>query len=141
MTADSQYTELAGSRDQAPMTIFSQFATVAKSNLISKIWSWVRIQGSPDFFFDKQANSINIVYSIPPAPLHECVIREVFCLNTGVSHSGGQLEYLKQPLTLEEQADKLIARGLLAERDELVMRLSVVSYYRLSTYLYPFRQP
>jgi abortive infection bacteriophage resistance protein len=47
--------------------------------------------------------------------------------------------YGKQALTLEEQADRLIDRGLLADRDELIARLRAVSYYRLSGYLFPFR--
>lgn len=51
------------------------------------------------------------------------------------------MEYVKEPLTFEEQADRLIARGLEADRDELIKRLSAVSYYRLSGYLYPFREP
>jgi len=48
--------------------------------------------------------------------------------------------YDKAALTLEEQADRLIARGLVADRAELIARLKVVNYYRLSGYLHPFRQ-
>lgn len=51
------------------------------------------------------------------------------------------MEYDKPPLLFEEQAKKLISRGLLADHDELIERLSSVSYYRLSGYLYPFRKP
>lgn len=51
------------------------------------------------------------------------------------------MEYLKQALTFEQQADQLIERGLQADRDQLIKRLSAVSYYRLSGYLYPFRRP
>lgn len=47
--------------------------------------------------------------------------------------------YSKKPLTLEKQAEQLIARGLQADRDELIQRLRVVNYYRLSGYLYPYR--
>lgn len=47
--------------------------------------------------------------------------------------------YAKKPFTLEQQADQLIARGLMADRDQLMGRLKVVNYYRLSGYLYPFR--
>jgi abortive infection bacteriophage resistance protein len=47
--------------------------------------------------------------------------------------------YSKEALSLEEQADRLIGRGLVADRDELIGRLKVVNYYRLSGYLYPFR--
>ncbi|MDQ8198188.1 Abi family protein [Pelagicoccus enzymogenes] len=50
------------------------------------------------------------------------------------------MKYEKSALTFEEQADKLLARGLEAEKAELVARLQAVSYYRLSGYLYPFRK-
>lgn len=50
------------------------------------------------------------------------------------------MKYEKPPLTLEDQADRLIERGLIAEHDELIHRLAAVNYYRLSGYLYPFRQ-
>ncbi len=48
--------------------------------------------------------------------------------------------YTKPSLTLDQQADQLIDRGLVANRDELIGRLKVVNYYRLSGYLYPYRQ-
>ncbi len=51
------------------------------------------------------------------------------------------MEYQKEPLSFEEQADRMLDRGLMADRDALIQRLSVVSYYRLSGYLYPFRKP
>ncbi|HOO72825.1 MAG TPA: Abi family protein [Spirochaetota bacterium] len=51
------------------------------------------------------------------------------------------MEYTKPPLTFEQQADKLINRGLIAEKNELIIRLQNVNYYRLSAYLYPFRIP
>lgn len=47
--------------------------------------------------------------------------------------------YAKKALTVQEQADQLINRGLVADRNELIGRLTSVSYYRLSGYLYPFR--
>jgi abortive infection bacteriophage resistance protein len=47
--------------------------------------------------------------------------------------------FSKQALTLEQQADKLISRGLIADRAGLIERLKVVNYYRLSGYLYAFR--
>ena len=49
------------------------------------------------------------------------------------------MEYKKPPLTFEQQADLLISRGLIADRDELIYYLNHVSYYRLSAYLYPYR--
>jgi abortive infection bacteriophage resistance protein len=45
------------------------------------------------------------------------------------------MEYAKKPTTFEEQADKLLSRGLVADREELLQRLKAVSYYRLSGYL------
>jgi len=50
------------------------------------------------------------------------------------------MEYSKPALTFEEQADRLLSRGLIADRDTLISRLKVVNYYRLSGYLYPFRR-
>jgi abortive infection bacteriophage resistance protein len=50
------------------------------------------------------------------------------------------MKYEKQPLTFEEQADRLLGRGLIANREELITRLAAVNYYRLSGYLYPFRK-
>lgn len=51
------------------------------------------------------------------------------------------MEYLKQPLSFEAQAERLMGRGLDADKDELIRRLSAVSYYRLTGYLFPFRKP
>lgn len=51
-----------------------------------------------------------------------------------------RMKYEKCPLTLDEQADRIIQRGLHADRDELIQRLNSVSYYRLSGYLFPFRE-
>lgn len=50
------------------------------------------------------------------------------------------MDYLKGHLPLEEQAQRLLDRGLNAEKGELIRRLSAVSYYRLSGYLFPFRE-
>lgn len=50
------------------------------------------------------------------------------------------MNYPKEPLSFEEQAKRLMDRGLVADKAELIKRLSSVSYYRLSGYLYPFRQ-
>lgn len=50
------------------------------------------------------------------------------------------VKYQKEPLSLEAQADRLLDRGLIADRDELIHRLQSVNYYRLSGYLFPFRQ-
>lgn len=50
------------------------------------------------------------------------------------------MEYLKCHLPLEDQAQRLLDRGLIADKEELIRRLSAVSYYRLSGYLFPFRE-
>ncbi|HEX2952177.1 MAG TPA: Abi family protein [Armatimonadota bacterium] len=50
------------------------------------------------------------------------------------------MRYLKPPLRFDEQADLLLGRGLHADRDVLIERLQTVNYYRLSAYLYPYRQ-
>jgi abortive infection bacteriophage resistance protein len=51
------------------------------------------------------------------------------------------VKYDKGALTFEEQAARLLDRGLVAERSLLIARLQSVSYYRLSGYWYPFRRP
>jgi len=51
------------------------------------------------------------------------------------------VEYLKGHLPLEQQAERLLDRGLIADKDELMKRLCAVSYYRMSGYLFPFRAP
>lgn len=49
------------------------------------------------------------------------------------------MEYDKSPLSFQDQADLLIQRGLIADRDFLIFCLSEVNYYRLSGYWYSFR--
>ena len=50
------------------------------------------------------------------------------------------MQYAKPPLTFEEQADLLIGRGMLGDRDLMIARLSVVNYYRLSGYWHLFKE-
>jgi len=50
------------------------------------------------------------------------------------------MEYSKNPLTYDEQADLLISRGLQVDREYLIQILKNVNYYRLTGYLYPFRK-
>lgn len=50
------------------------------------------------------------------------------------------MKYTKPPLTFEEQADLLLERGLVTDKDQLIRRLQATSYFRLSGYLYPFRK-
>ena len=51
------------------------------------------------------------------------------------------MKYTKPFLSYDQQADKLIARGLQGDRDVLIDHLQAVNYYRLSGYWYPFRKP
>ena len=50
------------------------------------------------------------------------------------------MQYTKPPLSFNKQAELLLRRGLQAEKSELISRLESVNYYRLSAYLFPFRQ-
>lgn len=49
------------------------------------------------------------------------------------------MRYEKQHLSFEQQADRLLSRGLVADREELIQRLRNVGYYRLSAYAHPYR--
>ena len=49
------------------------------------------------------------------------------------------MKYEKQAKTLDEQAELLLSRGLVADKDRLIAVLSQINYYRLSTYLYTYR--
>lgn len=51
------------------------------------------------------------------------------------------MKYNKPPLSFEEQADRLLSRGMIGDRDVMITRMQSVSYYRLSGYWYPFRLP
>ncbi|MCX7425112.1 MAG: hypothetical protein NTW96_05725 [Planctomycetia bacterium] len=46
------------------------------------------------------------------------------------------MKYAKPPLTLEQQADQLLHRGMIGDRSLMIARLRSVSYYRLSGYPY-----
>ncbi len=48
-------------------------------------------------------------------------------------------KYNKKPLSYSQQADLLLQRGLIANRNELINILKRINYYRLSGYLYYFR--
>jgi abortive infection bacteriophage resistance protein len=50
------------------------------------------------------------------------------------------MKYTKPSLTSEQQADLLLSRGLVADRELLIKRLRDVNYYRLSAYWYTFRK-
>ena len=51
------------------------------------------------------------------------------------------MEYSKLPLSFEDQADLLISRGLIVpKKNELVEILKKINYYRLSGYLFIFKQ-
>jgi abortive infection bacteriophage resistance protein len=49
------------------------------------------------------------------------------------------MKYSKPALTREQQADLLISRGMLGDRDRFISQLSAVNYYRLSGYWHTFR--
>lgn len=51
------------------------------------------------------------------------------------------MRYDKPVLAFGAQADLLLQRGLIADRSQLIRRLMVTSYFRLTGYLYPFRVP
>ncbi len=48
--------------------------------------------------------------------------------------------YDKPALTLDQQADQFIRRGMQGDRELMKARLAAVNYYRLSGYWYPFRR-
>lgn len=48
--------------------------------------------------------------------------------------------YAKPALTLDQQVDQLLRRGMVGDRESIKSRLSTVNYYRLSAYWYPFRK-
>lgn len=49
------------------------------------------------------------------------------------------MHYTKPPLDFSQQADLLISRGLQTTKTELINFLEKVNYYRITGYLYPFR--
>ncbi len=51
------------------------------------------------------------------------------------------MKYTKPALSLVEQADLLIYRGMLGDREQIIRQLSAVNYYRLSGYWHTFRLP
>lgn len=50
------------------------------------------------------------------------------------------MKYIKPSLTVKQQAEQLIKRGLISDNNELISSLNAINYYRLSGYLYPYRQ-
>jgi len=53
----------------------------------------------------------------------------------------GSLQYDKPPLSLDDLADRLAARGLIVpDRDRAIRYLRHIGYYRLSPYTIPFQQ-
>jgi len=50
------------------------------------------------------------------------------------------MNFDKHALTFEAQADRLLSRGLVADKATLVGRLQTTNYYRLTSYLYTYRQ-
>lgn len=51
------------------------------------------------------------------------------------------VEYTKPWLSLEQQVERLVSRGVdVGDRDRAVALLKAIGYYRLTGYLYPFRE-
>jgi len=51
------------------------------------------------------------------------------------------VKYNKPPLTIAEQANLLLHRGMTGDRSTMMRQLAVVNYYRLSGYCYTFQNP
>ncbi len=51
------------------------------------------------------------------------------------------MRYDKPALSFARQADQLLERGMVGDREAMIDRLSTVNYYRLSAYWYTFRIP
>lgn len=51
------------------------------------------------------------------------------------------MKYLKPPLTITDQVQLLVSRGMIGDPGLIAERLSVVGYYRLTAYWHPFRNP
>lgn len=51
------------------------------------------------------------------------------------------MRYSKPWLSIEEQVDFLMGKGMICDRDVLAKRLREVGYYRLSAYWFPFKVP
>jgi abortive infection bacteriophage resistance protein len=49
------------------------------------------------------------------------------------------MKYTKPPITLDQQADQLLRRGMTGDRSLMVAQLARVNYYRLTAYWLPFR--
>jgi abortive infection bacteriophage resistance protein len=49
------------------------------------------------------------------------------------------VQYTKPALSFEAQADLMLGRGMIGDREVIIRRLQAVSYYRLSGYSHPFR--
>jgi len=50
------------------------------------------------------------------------------------------MEYTKQPITIQQQIEKLKSRGLIIDDENIAEKyLSIISYYRLRAYTYPFQ--
>lgn len=51
------------------------------------------------------------------------------------------VKYTKPALSLEDQADLLLKRGMVGDREKMIRRFSAVSYYRLSGYWFHRKRP
>ncbi len=51
------------------------------------------------------------------------------------------VKYTKPALSLDDQADLLLKRGMVGDREKMIRRFSAVSYYRLSGYWFHRKRP
>jgi abortive infection bacteriophage resistance protein len=54
---------------------------------------------------------------------------------------GATVKFAKPALTIDQQVDLLLSRGMLGDREKMTRRLAVVSYYRLSGYWFHRKEP
>ena len=90
-----------------------------------------------EFYVDLSIPRCDSILSRPAKPLPSGMLK---CGGFFV-FEGESVKYSKPALTYQQQADLLLRRGLAADREELIGRLKVVSYYRLSGHWYPLRNP
>lgn len=85
----------------------------------------------------RQTRSATRSYSKPAGPLSQGKLS----LGGSFFARGSALQYTKPALTLDQQVAQLVSRGMQGDQQLMKERLASVSYYRLSGYWFPFRQP
>lgn len=75
-------------------------------------------------------------------PLYDAQYRRAFFFRTLIRAIFLRMKYEKPPLSLAQQLDLLESRGLLvSDRKAAETSLSNISYYRLSAYMLPYKEP